>query len=452
MTSVDEHGPPTPATPPLRHPRAPHPPHRNAPPGAVACGEPPAGRAAPPPNAGAPRVGRSAAAAGPRPRPARVRSRRPPPVTGGPPPAGGGPPRPAARLGSGARAGGLARPATRARRPRLPGRTRPPRTARCPTTGPRRPFPGPTDGVPRTKRAVVDERSRAAAQRPPVQRPPVRLPRADPGGAAARRGRCGTHARRFPTLGPALLTTLPSTRASPVPGHLALRRVPDRRGDHRGVRARPPHAAGARRCARTGPTCSARCSRRARWSAARSACSSPRWPGWPSSSGRTCWPGRRACGPGSACSATGSSPLLCLAVAAPLGLRRRARQLPAPAARTAVPVAGRRHPRRGGHRQGAAERPAGRQRRRAGPARHADRHDDGRERGHAHRPHDPVRAPPQPAARAVPAGIADGPEVPPGLPQPLGPALRRLPAQRRLRLRPQLSRRSRPPGRPPTPG
>jgi hypothetical protein len=78
------------------------------------------------------------------------------------------------------------------------------------------------NGVPRTKRAVVDERSRAAAQRPPVQRPPVRYHGPTPEelrlDAAGR-----SHSRRFSTLGPALLTTLLSTLV-PGAGHLALRR------------------------------------------------------------------------------------------------------------------------------------------------------------------------------------------------------------------------------------
>ena len=78
------------------------------------------------------------------------------------------------------------------------------------------------NGVPRTKRAVVDERSRAAAQRPPVQHPPVRYHGPTPEelrlDAAGR-----SHARRFSTLGPALLTTLLSTLV-PGAGHLALRR------------------------------------------------------------------------------------------------------------------------------------------------------------------------------------------------------------------------------------
>jgi LCP family protein required for cell wall assembly len=78
------------------------------------------------------------------------------------------------------------------------------------------------DGVPRTKRAVVDERSRAAAQRPAVQHPPVRYHGPTP--EELRRDAAGrSQARRFSTLGPALLTTLLSTLV-PGAGHLALRR------------------------------------------------------------------------------------------------------------------------------------------------------------------------------------------------------------------------------------
>ena len=92
-------------------------------------------------------------------------------------------------------------------------------TAPVPTTRP--------PGVPRTKRAVVDERARAIAQgmpvlRPPVQRPPVRYHGPTPEelqlDAAGR-----TEVRRFSTLGPALLTTALATLV-PGAGHLALRR------------------------------------------------------------------------------------------------------------------------------------------------------------------------------------------------------------------------------------
>ena len=92
-------------------------------------------------------------------------------------------------------------------------------TAPVPTTRPA--------GVPRTKRAVVDERARAIAQgmpvlRPPVQRPPVRYHGPTPEelqlDAAGR-----TEVRRFSTLGPALLTTALATLV-PGAGHLALRR------------------------------------------------------------------------------------------------------------------------------------------------------------------------------------------------------------------------------------
>ena len=54
--------------------------------------------------------------------------------------------------------------------------------------------------------------------------------------------------------------------------------------------------------------------------------------------------------------------------------------------------------------------------------------------------------------RAVPGGLADGPRVPPGLPRPVGPALRRLPAQRRVRLRRTTTPRSRRADPPRTPG
>ncbi len=120
-------------------------------------------------------------------------------------------------------AGGLARAASRARRttpsgphpaaPQPPGARRPAHGARS---------PGPTERRPRTKRAVVDERSRAAAQQPPVQHPPVRYHGPTPEelrlDAAGR-----SQSRRFSTLGPALLTTLLSTLV-PGAGHLALRR------------------------------------------------------------------------------------------------------------------------------------------------------------------------------------------------------------------------------------
>ena len=65
-------------------------------------------------------------------------------------------------------------------------------------------------GVPRTKRATVDERARAVAQGLPVQRPPVRYHGPTPEelrlDAAGR-----TEVRRFSTLGPALLTTAMGT-------------------------------------------------------------------------------------------------------------------------------------------------------------------------------------------------------------------------------------------------
>jgi polyisoprenyl-teichoic acid--peptidoglycan teichoic acid transferase len=77
-------------------------------------------------------------------------------------------------------------------------------------------------GVPRTKRATVDERARAVAHGLPVQRPPVRYHGPTPEelrlDAAGR-----TKVRRFSTLGPALLTSALATLV-PGAGHLALRR------------------------------------------------------------------------------------------------------------------------------------------------------------------------------------------------------------------------------------
>ena len=95
----------------------------------------------------------------------------------------------------------------------------------------------PTPGVPRTKRAVVDERARAAAQglpvrRPPVQRPPTQRPPTQrppvryhgPTPEELRLDAAGrTEVRRFSTLGPALLTAALATIV-PGAGHLALRR------------------------------------------------------------------------------------------------------------------------------------------------------------------------------------------------------------------------------------
>ncbi|MDT0352103.1 LCP family protein [Pseudonocardia charpentierae] len=76
--------------------------------------------------------------------------------------------------------------------------------------------------MPRTKRAVVDERARTAAEGRPVQRPPVRYH--GPSYQELRLDAAGrTQARRFSTLGPALFTTLLST-VVPGAGHLALRR------------------------------------------------------------------------------------------------------------------------------------------------------------------------------------------------------------------------------------
>ena len=51
-----------------------------------------------------------------------------------------------------------------------------------------------------------------------------------------------------------------------------------------------------------------------------------------------------------------------------------------------------------------------------------------------------------------PAGSPMARRVPPGLPRRVGPAVRRLPAQRRVRLRPQLPRGRAARTRPPTPG
>ena len=320
--------------------------------------------------------------------------------------------------------------------PRPPGRTRPPRSRPVLDDRPTAPVPqARPNGVPRTKRAVVDERSRAAAQRPPVQRPPVRYHGPTPEelrlDAAGR-----SHARRFSTLGPALLTTLLSTLV-PGAGHLALRRY------RTGAAIMAAFVLGlltllvltlrADRSDLIGTLLSSRTLVGGAIGLLVAALA------WMAVIVRTYLLARpTGLRTGQRLLGAGAVAVLCLTVAAPLGfgaeLANSQRQL----LERLFPSLERRHPRRGGDRQGAAERAAGRQRRRAGPARHPDGHDDGRERGHAHRPHDPLRAPPQPAARAVPAGIADGPGVPPGLPQPLGPAVRRLPAQRRLRLRPQL--------------
>jgi LCP family protein required for cell wall assembly len=84
----------------------------------------------------------------------------------------------------------------------------------------------PPAGVPRTKRATVDQRARAVAQglpvHRPVQRPPVRYHGPSPEelrlDAAGR-----SDVRRFSTLGPALLTSALATLV-PGAGHLALRR------------------------------------------------------------------------------------------------------------------------------------------------------------------------------------------------------------------------------------
>ena len=95
---------------------------------------------------------------------------------------------------------------------------------------PTAPVPPAPPGVPRTKRATVDQRARAVAQgmpvyRPvqhPVQRPPVRYH--GPTSEELRLDAAGrTDVRRFSTLGPALLTAGLATLV-PGAGHLALRR------------------------------------------------------------------------------------------------------------------------------------------------------------------------------------------------------------------------------------
>ena len=408
MTSVDEHGTPTPATPAA--PPSPCPRIRRAatrlpgPAGIRAAGEPPQAAAGPPPNAGATAGhGRSAAGRrGLRLRPARVSARRSPARVRWPPADRRRPAetRRAARLRR-PRAGGLARPATRARRtapsgphpaaPQPPGARRPAHGARSPA----RP-----NGVPRTKRAVVDERSRAAAQRHARPAPARPLPRADPGGTAARRGRVGPTPAASPPSAPRCSRRC-CRRSSPVRATSPLRRFrtgaaimaafvlglltllvltlradrSDLLGTLLSSRTLVGGAIGLLVAALAWMAVIVRTYLLARPTGLRTGQRAAR-----RRRRRRAVPHRRR----------------------PARVRRRARQLPAPAARTAVPVAGRRHPRRGGDRQGAAERPAGRQRRRAGPARHAHGHDDGRERRHPHRPHDPVRAAPQPPARAVP--------------------------------------------------
>ena len=287
-----------------------------------------------------------------------------------------GPARPAAPAAAGARP---RRPAARPTTSPTAPVARTPSGAAQPAPGPHpaapqppgaRPAHGarsrPTDASPHQARRRRRAQPRGGAAGQPVQHPPVRYHGPTPDevrlDAAGR-----TRFRRFSTLGPALLTTLLSTLL-PGAGHLLSRRyrtgaaiiaafvlglltllVLTRAGGpvgpdgHAALVAHPGRRRDrpARRRARLdgGHRPHVRCS-----------------------------PARPACAPGSACSAIGVVTALCLVGRRPAGLRRRARQLPAPAARPAVPVAGRRHPGRRGDRQGAAERPAGRQRRRAGPA------------------------------------------------------------------------------------
>ena len=383
MTSVDEHGPS--ATPALRPPHPQHPPRADAPPAGAPVPPSPAAGNAPepdgspgqviPPAAGVTEVITTAPAGvgepSTRPGPPAVLSVPTgaggppiPPVPGAPSGAGGPsiPPVPGGLTGPG---GPPVRPGPGG--PRRPARMRPPRgrpvlddrpTAPVPTTRPA--------GVPRTKRAVVDERARAIAQgmpvlRPPVQRPPVRYHGPTPEelrlDAAGR-----TEVRRFSTLGPRAAhhgagDGRPRRRAPrPAP-------VPHRRRDHGGVRARPAHAARADAARRpVGPARHAALvahPRRRRDRAARGRAGldgrhrpdlSARPPDGPAHrAARARRRGRRGAVPQRRRTAR---------------VRRRARQLAAAAARAAVPVAERRHSGRRGHRQGAVERAAGRQRRR----------------------------------------------------------------------------------------
>ena len=86
-----------------------------------------------------------------------------------------------------------------------------------------------------------------------------------------------------------------------------------------------------------------------------------------------------------------------------------------------------------------------------GPQGRPHRHDDGGQ----HRHHDRAAARCSgcraTSARPVPAGVADGREVPQGLPRQRRPAVGQLPAQRRLRLRAASTPTSPRPARPPTP-
>ena len=226
-------------------------------------------------------------------------------------------------------------------------------TAPVPTTRPA--------GVPRTKRAVVDERARAVAQGMPVQRPPVRYHGPTPEelrlDAAGR-----TEVRRFSTLGPALLTTALATLV-PGAGHLALRRFrtgaaimaafvlglltllvltlradrSDLLGTLLSSRTLVGGAIGLLVAALAWMAVIVRTYLLARPTGLRT--------------------GQRVLG-------AGVVAVLCLDRRRTARVRRRARQLPAATARAAVPVAQRRHSRRRGDRQGTVERAAGRQRRR----------------------------------------------------------------------------------------
>ena len=383
MTSVDEHGPP--ATPARRPPHPQHPPRADAPPAGApvppipGCGDRAGTGRFPgpdhPPAAGVTevitplppgRVSRRSGLVPRRPECPGGRRSTDPPVPGAPSGAGGPsiPPVPGGLTGPG---GPPVRPGPGPGGPRRPSGMRPPRsrpvlddrpTAPVPTTRPA--------GVPRTKRAVVDERARAIAQglpvqRPPVQRPPVRYHGPTP--EELRLDAAGPHG------GPPVLHPRPRAAHHGAGDARPRRRaprappVPHRRRDHGGVRARPAHAARADAARR--PVGPARHPavvahprrRRDRAAGGRADLDGRHRPDLSARpadrpahrAARARRRGRRGAVPDRRRTAR---------------VRCRARQLPAAAARAAVPVAQRRHSRRRGDRQGTVERAAGRQRRR----------------------------------------------------------------------------------------